>query len=204
MRQRGLSLLDHRTLTMVRELCLRGNFSVASIKIFSWMEGSGRGLFIVPVWNVSFPLWRKNGGNRDAVMVIRCVCLVPCYHGNSNFARFAKRDAGPTVAAAARKGDVAVVNDSDGGGRCCSARKRTSQVHSFHCGPAWSVSSCEDAAAFLYIQSTFTQVFVRALSSAVHQGLAFLLRITRLIPFPEWETCKHLLLAPACKGEMAV
>lgn len=54
------------------------------------------------------------------------------------------------MAAAIRIGDEAVVNDSDGGGRCCSARKRTEQCNNSLFGPARSLSSCEEKAAFLY------------------------------------------------------
>lgn len=54
------------------------------------------------------------------------------------------------MAAAIRIGDEAVVNDSDGGGRCCSARKRTAQCNNSLFGPARSLSSCEEKAAFLY------------------------------------------------------
>lgn len=54
------------------------------------------------------------------------------------------------MAAAIRIGDEAVVNDSDGGGRCCSARKRTEQCNNSLICPARSLSSCEEKAAFLY------------------------------------------------------
>lgn len=63
---------------------------------------------------------------------------------------YAKRVVGLTMAAAIRVGDEAVVNDSDGGGRCCSARKRTEQCNNSLICPARSLSSCEEKAAFLY------------------------------------------------------
>lgn len=86
------------------------------------------------------------------------------------------------------------MNDSDGGGRCCSARKRTSQTNTFHSGPAWLLSSCEDAAAFLCIQSKILgERLIPGAGAAMGKGLAVLCRITGLVPFPL-----------RAKGEMAV
>lgn len=60
---------------------------------------------------------------------------------------FTFRGCGP-FRVGARQGDEAVVNDSDGGGRCCSTRKRCEQPQSPSMNPAWSLSSREDKAAF--------------------------------------------------------
>lgn len=115
------------------------------------------------------------------------------------------------MAAAIRIGDEAVVNDSDGGGRCCSARKRTEQCNSSLICPARSLSSCEEKAAFLYsgaaaqaaasggVASDGTApsataapqlFFVHGLRLGVRKHLSLLAGVTRLMPFP--------------KGEMAV
>lgn len=98
------------------------------------------------------------------------------------------------MAAAIRIGDEAVVNDSDGGGRCCSTRKRTAQCNNSLFGPARSLSSCEEKAAFLYsdaaAQTTLQFFLVHDLRSDVRNRLSLLADVTRLIPFP--------------KGEMAV
>lgn len=116
------------------------------------------------------------------------------------------------MAAAIRIGDEAVVNDSDGGGRCCSARKCTEQCNNSLFGPARSLSSCEEKAAFLYIgaaaqaaasddaapsdgaasSATAAPRFflVRGLRPGVRKRLSLLADVTRLMPFP--------------KGEMAV
>ena len=116
------------------------------------------------------------------------------------------------MAAAIRIGDEAVVNDSDGGGRCCSARKRTEQCNNSLFGPARSLSSCEEKAAFLYSgaaaqaaasdgaaqaapsdgaapSATATpQLFlVRRLRSGVRKHLSLLADVTRLMPFPKGE-----------------
>ena len=98
------------------------------------------------------------------------------------------------MAAAIRIGDEAVVNDSDGGGRCCSTRKRTAQCNNSPFGPARSLSSCEEKAAFLYsdaaAQTALQLFFARALCLDVRKRLSLLADVTRLMPFP--------------KGEMAV
>ena len=95
------------------------------------------------------------------------------------------------MAAAIRIGDEAVVNDSDGGGRCCSARKRTEQCNNSLFGPARSLSSCEEKAAFLYSGAAAPQLFVvRRLRLGARKRLSLLADVTRLMPFP--------------KGEMAV
>lgn len=98
------------------------------------------------------------------------------------------------MAAAIRIGDEAVVNDSDGGGRCCSTRKRTAQCNNSLFGPARSLSSCEEKAAFLYSDTaaqTALQLFLaRGLCLDVRKHLSLLADVTRLMPFP--------------KGEMAV
>lgn len=119
------------------------------------------------------------------------------------------------MAAAIRIGDEAVVNDSDGGGRCCSARKRTEQCNNSLICPARSLSSCEEKAAFLYSgaaaqaatsdgaaqaapsdgaapsATVAPQLFVvRRLRPDVRKRLSLLADVTRLMPFP--------------KGEMAV
>lgn len=124
------------------------------------------------------------------------------------------------MAAAIRIGDEAVVNDSDGGGRCCSARKRTEQCNNSLICPARSLSSCEEKAAFLYsgaaaqaaasdgaaqaapsdgassdgaassATATLQLLLVRRLRSGVRKHLSLLADVTRLMPFP--------------KGEMAV
>lgn len=119
------------------------------------------------------------------------------------------------MAAAIRIGDEAVVNDSDGGGRCCSARKRTEQCNNSLICPARSLSSCEEKAAFLYsgaaAQAAASDVaaqaapsdgaapsataapqlfFVHGLRLGVRKHLSLLAGVTRLMPFP--------------KGEMAV
>lgn len=107
------------------------------------------------------------------------------------------------MAAAIRIGDEAVVNDSDGGGRCCSARKRTEQCNNSLICPARSLSSCEEKAAFLYSgaaaqaaasdgatpSATVTpQLFlVRRLRSGVRKHLSLLADVTRLMPFPKGE-----------------
>ena len=98
------------------------------------------------------------------------------------------------MAAAIRIGDEAVVNNSDGGGRCCSTRKRTAQCNNSLFGPARSLSSCEEKAAFLYSDAaaqTALQLFLaRGLCLDVRKRLSLLADVTRLMPFP--------------KGEMAV
>lgn len=116
------------------------------------------------------------------------------------------------MAAAIRIGDEAVVNDSDGGGRCCSARKRTEQCNNSLICPARSLSSCEEKAAFLYSgaaaqaaasggaapsdgaapsATAASQLFVvRRLRPGARKRLSLLADVTRLMPFP--------------KGEMAV
>ena len=107
------------------------------------------------------------------------------------------------MAAAIRIGDEAVVNDSDGGGRCCSARKRTEQCNNSLFGPARSLSSCEEKAAFLYSgaaaqaapsdgaapsATAAPQLFlVRRLRSGVRKHLSLLADVTRLMPFPKGE-----------------
>ena len=107
------------------------------------------------------------------------------------------------MAAAIRIGDEAVVNDSDGGGRCCSARKRTEQCNNSLFGPARSLSSCEEKAAFLYSgaaaqaaaldgaapsDGATPQLFlVRRLRSGVRKHLSLLADVTRLMPFPKGE-----------------
>lgn len=116
---------------------------------------------------------------------------------------YAKRVVGPTMAAAIRIGDEAVVNDSDGGGRCCSTRKRTEQCNNSLICPARSLSSCEEKAAFLYSDAaaqaapsgaaaqTASQPFLaHGLCPSVRKRLSLLADVTRLMPFP--------------KGEMAV
>jgi hypothetical protein len=107
---------------------------------------------------------------------------------------YAKRVVGPTMAAAIRIGDEAVVNDSDGGGRCCSTRKRTAQCNNSLFGPARSLSSCEEKAAFLYsdtaAQAALQLFLARGLCLGVRKRLSLLADVTRLMPFP--------------KGEMAV
>lgn len=107
------------------------------------------------------------------------------------------------MAAAIRIGDEAVVNDSDGGGRCCSTRKRTEQCNNSLICPARSLSSCEEKAAFLYSDAaaqaapsgaaaqTASQPFLaHGLCPGVRRCLSLLADVTRLMPFP--------------KGEMAV
>ena len=104
------------------------------------------------------------------------------------------------MAAAIRIGDEAVVNDSDGGGRCCSARKRTEQCNNSLICPARSLSSCEEKAAFLYSGAAAQAApsataapqlfFVHGLRLGVRKHLSLLAGVTRLMPFP--------------KGEMAV
>lgn len=98
------------------------------------------------------------------------------------------------MAAAIRIGDEAVVNDSDGGGRCCSTRKRTAQCNNSLFGPARSLSSCEEKAAFLYTGAAAQKApqffLARALCLDVRKRLSLLADVTRLMPFP--------------KGEMAV
>lgn len=121
------------------------------------------------------------------------------------------------MAAAIRIGDEAVVNDSDGGGRCCSARKRTEQCNNSLICPARSLSSCEEKAAFLYSgaaaqaaasdgaaqaapsdgaasdgatpSATATPQFflVRRLRPSVRKHLSLLADVTRLMPFPKGE-----------------
>lgn len=115
------------------------------------------------------------------------------------------------MAAAIRIGDEAVVNDSDGGGRCCSARKRTEQCNNSLICPARSLSSCEEKAAFLYsgaaaqaaasdgaaqaapsdgaASATAAPQFflVRRLRSGVRKHLSLLADVTRLMPFPKGE-----------------
>ena len=97
------------------------------------------------------------------------------------------------MAAAIRIGDEAVVNDSDGG-RCCSTRKRTAQCNNSLFGPARSLSSCEEKAAFLYsdtaAQTALQPFLARDLCLDVRKRLSLLADVTRLMPFP--------------KGEMAV
>ena len=93
------------------------------------------------------------------------------------------------MAAAIRIGDEAVVNDSDGGGRCCSTRKRTAQCNNSLFGPARSLSSCEEKAAFLYSDTaaqTALQLFLaRGLCLDVRKRLSLLADVTRLMPFPK-------------------
>ena len=121
------------------------------------------------------------------------------------------------MAAAIRIGDEAVVNDSDGGGRCCSARKRTEQCNNSLICPARSLSSCEEKAAFLYSgaaaqaaasdgaaqaapsdgaasdgaapSATVTPQFFlfRGLRPGVRKRLSLLADVTRLMPFPKGE-----------------
>lgn len=121
------------------------------------------------------------------------------------------------MAAAIRIGDEAVVNDSDGGGRCCSARKRTEQRNNSLICPARSLSSCEEKAAFLYSgaaaqvaasdgaaqaapsdgaasddavpsDGAAPQLFVvRRLRLGVRKHLSLLADVTRLMPFPKGE-----------------
>ena len=118
------------------------------------------------------------------------------------------------MAAAIRIGDEAVVNDSDGGGRCCSARKRTEQCNNSLICPARSLSSCEEKAAFLYSgaaaqaaasdgaasdsaapsaavvpsATAAPQFFVvHRLRSGVRKHLSLLADVTRLMPFPKGE-----------------
>ena len=130
---------------------------------------------------------------------------------------YAKRVVGLTMAAAIRIGDEAVVNDSDGGGRCCSARKRTEQCNNSLICPARSLSSCEEKAAFLYSgaaaqaaasdvaaqaapsdgaasdgaapsATAAPQLFVvRRLRLGVRKCLSLLADVTRLMPFSEGE-----------------
>ena len=57
-----------------------------------------------------------------------------------------------TVKCCSRKGDLAVVNDSDGGGRCCSIRKRFSNHTNVVSGPTRSMSWC-DMTAFSYARN---------------------------------------------------
>ena len=54
-----------------------------------------------------------------------------------------------TAKCCSRKGDLAVVNDSDGGGRCYSIRKRFSNHTNVVSGPTRSMSWC-DMTAFSY------------------------------------------------------
>ena len=98
------------------------------------------------------------------------------------------------------------MNDSDGGGRCCSARKRTAQCNNSLFGPARSLSSCEEKAAFLYSgaaaqaaasdgaapsATAAPRLFVvRRLRLGARKRLSLLADVTRFMPFP--------------KGEMAV
>ena len=121
------------------------------------------------------------------------------------------------MAAAIRIGDEAVVNDSDGGGRCCSARKRTEQCNNSLICPARSLSSCEEKAAFLYSgaaaqaaasdgaaqaapsdgaasdgatpsATVAPQLFVvLRLHPGVRKHLSLLADVTRLMPFPKGE-----------------
>lgn len=101
------------------------------------------------------------------------------------------------MAAAIRIGDGAVVNDSDGGGRCCSTRKRTVQCNNSLFGPARSLSSCEEKAAFLYSgaaaqaapsDDAAQQFFlVRGLRPGVRKRLSLLADVMRLMPFPKGE-----------------
>lgn len=102
------------------------------------------------------------------------------------------------MAAAIRIGDEAVVNDSDGGGRCCSTRKRTEQCNNSLICPARSLSSCEEKAAFLYSDAaaqaapsgaagqTASQPFLaHGLCPSVRKCLSLLADVTRLMPFPK-------------------
>lgn len=95
------------------------------------------------------------------------------------------------MAAAIRIGDEAVVNDSDGGGRCCSTRKRTAQCNNSLFGPARSLSSCEEKAAFLYsdtaAQAALQLFLARDLCLGVRKRLSLLADVTRLMPFPKGE-----------------
>ena len=95
------------------------------------------------------------------------------------------------MAAAIRIGDEAVVNDSDGGGRCCSTRKRTAQCNNSLFGPARSLSSCEEKAAFLYsdtaAQAALQLFLARGLCLGVRKHLSLLADVTRLMPFPKGE-----------------
>ena len=109
------------------------------------------------------------------------------------------------------------MNDSDGGGRCCSARKRTNQCNNSLIRPARSLSSCEEKAAFLYSgaaaqaaasdgaaqaapsdgaasdgaapSATVTPQFFlfRGLRPGVRKRLSLLADVTRLMPFPKGE-----------------
>lgn len=84
------------------------------------------------------------------------------------------------MAAAIRIGDEAVVNDSDGGGRCCSTRKRTAQCNDSLFGPSRSLSSCEEKAAFLYSGAAAQKVPHSSLFAACAQACAN--------AFPCWRT----------------
>ncbi|MDO5790655.1 MAG: hypothetical protein Q4Q30_05285 [Eggerthella sp.] len=92
------------------------------------------------------------------------------------------------------------MNDSDGGGRCCSARKRTEQCNNSLICPARSLSSCEEKAAFLYsgaaaqaaaldgaAQAALQLFLARDLCLGVRKRLSLLADVTRLMPFPKGE-----------------
>lgn len=84
------------------------------------------------------------------------------------------------------------MNDSDGGGRCCSIRKRFFQQRYFVSSPTRSVSLC-DMAAFLYALLQDNSVrFGRSGREGLKDGLSeFALSVSLIIP-------------QAPKGEMAV
>ena len=95
-------------------------------------------------------------------------------------------------ASCSRKGDLAVVNDSDGGGRCCSARKRFFQQRYFVSDPTRSVSLC-DMAAFLYALLQKNSVrFGRSGRKCLRGCLS------------EFTFLASLIIPQALKGEMAV
>lgn len=72
-----------------------------------------------------------------------------------------------TAKCCSRKGDLAVVNDSDGGGRCCSIRKRFSNHTNVVSGPTRSMSWC-DMTAFSYAQVILS---VQCMSAGMNPSL---------------------------------
>lgn len=72
-----------------------------------------------------------------------------------------------TAKCCSRKGDLAVVNDSDGGGRCCSIRKRFSNHTNAVSGPTRSMSWC-DMTAFSYAQVILS---VQCMSTGMNPSL---------------------------------
>ena len=72
-----------------------------------------------------------------------------------------------TVKCCSRKGDLAVVNDSDGGGRCCSIRKRFSNHTNVVSGPTRSMSWC-DMTAFSHAQVILS---VQCMSAGMNSSL---------------------------------